>query len=284
MGMMSTGIHKKACVSDIAGIMEEIAPACLAETWDNCGLQVGASQWSVDKIWVALDPLVEVIEAAGRHGVDLVITHHPLIFKSLKSIDLNSYEGKVIACALRSHTAVFAAHTNLDSTADGINDVLAGRIGLEDTKPLLAAAPCDAGDREPAAPIGLGRIGMIASPMPVREWARQLKKRLGLAHVKIAGNLDRTVHRVAVCSGSGSSLMDTFLSSDADVYVSGDLRYHDARAVEDSGRAFVDIGHFASEHLIIDPLVRKLKAAVEQAGWDIGIEPCSIESDPFSIM
>jgi dinuclear metal center YbgI/SA1388 family protein len=284
MGMMSTGIHKKACVSDIAGIMEEIAPACLAETWDNCGLQVGASQWSVDKIWVALDPLVEVIEAAGRHGVDLVITHHPLIFKSLKSIDLNSYEGKVIACALRSHTAVFAAHTNLDSTADGINDVLAGRIGLEDTKPLLAAAPCDAGDREPAAPIGLGRIGMIASPMPVREWARQLKKRLGLAHVKIAGNLDRTVHRVAVCSGSGSSLMDTFLSSDADVYVSGDLRYHDARAVEDSGRAFVDIGHFASEHLIIDPLVRKLKAAVEQAGWDIAIEPCSIESDPFSIM
>lgn len=282
--MMSTGIHKKACVSDIAGIMEEIAPACLAETWDNCGLQVGASQWSVDKIWVALDPLVEVIEAAGRHGVDLVITHHPLIFKSLKSIDLNSYEGKVIACALRSHTAVFAAHTNLDSTADGINDVLAGRIGLEDTKPLLAAAPCDAGDREPAAPIGLGRIGMIASPMPVREWARQLKKRLGLAHVKIAGNLDRTVHRVAVCSGSGSSLMDTFLSSDADVYVSGDLRYHDARAVEDSGRAFVDIGHFASEHLIIDPLVRKLKAAVEQAGWDIAIEPCSIESDPFSIM
>jgi putative NIF3 family GTP cyclohydrolase 1 type 2 len=130
----------------------------------------------------------------------------------------------------------------------------------------------------------LGRIGMIASPMPVREWARQLKKRLGLAHVKIAGNLDRTVHRVAVCSGSGSSLMDTFLSSDADVYVSGDLRYHDARAVEDSGRAFVDIGHFASEHLIIDPLVRKLKAAVEQAGWDIAIEPCSIESDPFSIM
>ena len=78
--------------------------------------------------------------------------------------------------------------------------------------------------------------------------------------------------------------MDTFLSSDADVYVSGDLRYHDARSVEHSGRVFVDIGHFASEHLIIDPLVRRLKAAVEEAGFDIAIEPCSIESDPFSIM
>jgi GTP cyclohydrolase I len=130
----------------------------------------------------------------------------------------------------------------------------------------------------------LGRIGKIASPMPVAEWVRELKKRLGLAHVKTAGNLDRTIHRVAVCSGSGSSLMDTFLSSDADVYVSGDLRYHDARTVEDRGRVFIDIGHFASEHLIIDPLVRKLKAAVEATGWDIAIEPCAIESDPFSIM
>ncbi len=282
--MMSTGIQKKACVSDIAAIMEAIAPAFLAETWDNCGLQVGASQWPVDKIWVALDPLVEVIEAAGQHGVDLVITHHPLIFKSLKSIDLNSFEGKVIACALRSQTAVYAAHTNLDSTADGINDVLADRLGLMETEPLLAAAHYVAGDGDPTAPIGLGRIGTIASPMPVKEWARQLKKRLGLAHVKLAGNLDRAVHRAAVCSGSGSSLMDTFLSSDADVYVSGDLRYHDARSVEESGRAFIDIGHFASEHLIIEPLVRKLRAAVEAAGWDVAIEPCSIESDPFSIM
>jgi GTP cyclohydrolase I len=282
--MMSTGIQKKACVSDIAGIMEEIAPAFLAETWDNCGLQVGASQWPVEKIWVALDPLVEVIEAAGQHGVDLVITHHPLIFKSLKAIDLNSFEGKVIACAIKSQTAVYAAHTNLDSAADGINDVLAGRIGLQETEPLQAAAHYADSHGDPADPIGLGRIGKIASPMPVAEWVRELKKRLGLAHVKTAGNLDRTVHRVAVCSGSGSSLMGTFLGSDADVYVSGDLRYHDARTVEESGRAFVDIGHFASEHLIIDPLVRKLKTAVEAAGWDIAIEPCSIERDPFSIM
>lgn len=279
--MMNTGIQKKACIADIAGIMEEIAPASLAEAWDNCGLQVGASQWPVEKIWVALDPLLEVIEAAGQRGVDLVITHHPLIFKGLKRIDLNSFEGKVIASALRSQTAVYAAHTNLDSAADGINDVLACRIGLQSTTPLLESAHYDKGAGEPSAPVGLGRIGMIASPMPVKEWAGRLKQQLRLEHIKIAGNLDRPVHRVAVCSGSGSSLMDTFLSSDADVYVSGDLRYHDARIVEDSGRAFVDIGHFASEHIMIDTLVGKLMAAVEKTGWDISVEPCSIESDPF---
>jgi dinuclear metal center YbgI/SA1388 family protein len=281
---MNTGIKNKALVSDIAEIMEKIAPASLAEEWDNCGLQVGASHWVVEKIWVALDPLVEVIEAAGRHGVDLVITHHPLIFRGLKRIDLDSLEGKVIASAVGSQTAVFAAHTNLDSASDGINDVLAGRIGMQNTAPLLESDHHDMGDVDASASVGLGRIGGIATPMPVKAWVETLKSQLGLEHVKVAGNLDRMVRRVAVCSGSGSSLMDTFLSSKADVFVSGDLRYHDARAVEESGRAFVDIGHFASEHLMIDALVCQLKAAVEKSGWDILIEPCSIESDPFRIM
>jgi len=279
----NTNTKNKACVSDIAGIMEQIAPVSLAEEWDNCGLQVGAADWIVDKIWVALDPLLPVIEAAVKHDADLVITHHPLIFRGLKRIDLDTFEGKVIATALGNKTAIYAAHTNLDSAVDGINDVLAGRIGLINTTPLLAPKfPSD--DMESAGSEGLGRIGETVSSMPVKDWAQELKQRLGLAHITVAGNLDRMVHRVAVCSGSGSSLMDSFLHSDADVFVSGDLRYHDARAVEECGRAFVDIGHFASEHLMIDALVKKLKSAIEKTGWKIQIDACSIERDPFEIM
>jgi GTP cyclohydrolase I len=155
---------------------------------------------------------------------------------------------------------------------------------LQNTEPLLASTQYEGEDDDGAAQVGLGRIGTIPSPMSVRAWTKTLKQRLGLERVKVAGNLDRVVQRVALCSGSGSSLMDRFLSTDADVYVSGDLRYHDARIVEDSGRAFVDIGHFASEHLIIDALVSNLKAAVEKSRWNILVEPCSIESDPFSIL
>ena len=280
---MNTSNQNRPCVADIAEIMEQIAPLSLAEEWDNCGLQVGASQWTVDKIWVALDPILPVIEAAAQHDVSLVITHHPLIFKGLRRIDLDTFEGRVIATALRNNTAVYAAHTNLDSAADGINDVLAERIGLQHTTPLLAPVyPIDEDDS--SSQVGLGRIGDITPPIPVKAWAKKVKHQLGLAHVRTAGNLDRIVHRAAVCSGSGSSLMDTFLNSDSDVFVSGDLRYHDARIVEDSGRAFVDIGHFASEHLMIDALVEKLKAETDKSGWDVRIEPCSLESDPFELM
>lgn len=280
---MNTASKHKALVADIVDIMEEIAPGSLAEEWDNCGLQVGAPQWIVEKIWVALDPLPPVIEMAGRHDVDLVITHHPLIFKGLKRIDLDTFEGKVIDTALRKQIAVYAAHTNLDSAADGINDVLAERIGLHDTIPLVSSQ-AGVGDDVPSAAVGMGRIGDTVSPLPVKEWALTLKKALGLEHIKVAGNLDKMVRRVAVCSGSGGSLLGDFLSSDADVYVSGDLRYHDARTVEDSGRAFVDIGHFASEHIMIDAVVKKLTVAVESSGWNIQIEPCTIERDPFEIM
>ncbi len=280
---MSAENKNKARVSDITEIMEQIAPVALAEEWDNCGLQVGAPHWGVDKIWVALDPLLPVIEAAAQQDVNMVITHHPLIFRGLKRIDTDTFEGKVIATALRNNIAVYSAHTNLDSAVDGINDVLAGRIGLKKTTPLLAHAISD-DDEGYAGAVGLGRIGEASSSLPVKDWAQDLKQRLGLEHVKVAGNLDRVVRRVAVCSGSGASLMDTFMNSDADVFVSGDLRYHDARAVEDSGRAFVDIGHFASEHIMIDALVQQLNAAIELAGLNIQIEPCSIESDPFEIL
>lgn len=280
---MSTDHKHQTRVSDIVEIMEQIAPIALAEEWDNCGLQVGAFHWAVEKIWVALDPLPEVIESAVQHGVNLVITHHPLIFKGLKRIDADSFEGKVITTALRNNLAVYSAHTNLDSAADGLNDTLAGRIGLQNTIALVPSTfPTDSVDF--SEPVGLGRVGDITSTMPVKAWAQDLKQRLGLAHVKVAGNLDRMVQRVAVCSGSGSSLMDSFIDSDADVFVSGDLRYHDARAVEDSGRAFVDIGHFASEHMMVDALTQKLKDAIEKYGWEIQIESCSIESDPFEIM
>jgi dinuclear metal center YbgI/SA1388 family protein len=274
-------------VADMVGLMEKIAPAFLAASWDNCGLQVGDLHWPVKKVWVALDPLFSVIDAAAEQDVDLVITHHPLIFRPLRNIDLARPEGKIIAAALNSRTAIYAAHTNLDSTRDGINDVLARKIGLDRLVPLV---PLDAAETSATAissaigAMGMGRVGRLNPPATVSDLAQKIKKELGLARVKVAGRTDGMVGKVAVCSGSGGSLLDDFLVSGAEVFVTGDIRYHDARAVEDTGRALIDIGHFASEHIMIDMLCNLLGSAVAKAGWDVRIEACGLEQDPFELL
>ncbi len=282
---MNTQAKETVRLEDVARLLEKIAPAHLAEDWDNCGLQVGSTQWKIKKIWVALDPLLPVMEEAARHQVDMLITHHPLIFNPLKRIDLETPEGKVIAAALENRIAVYTAHTNLDIAAGGINDLLAQKIGLHHLVPMVEAKTGNNSD-EPvdAMGVGIGRIGQLEPPRSLHQWIVDIKKSFGLQKVRVAGNLDQVIQRAAVCSGSGGSLLSDFLNSDAQVFVSGDLRYHDARAVEDAGRAFIDIGHFASEHIILDKLEKKLGSAVENLNWNVQIESCKIEKDPFELV
>lgn len=277
---------QKTTVDDIIAVIEQIAPLDLAEQWDNCGLQVGSRSQQVKKVWVALDPLLPVVDAAAHQGIDLIITHHPLLFRSVKSLDLESAIGKVIAIAVDHRIALYAAHTNLDSAHHGINARLADLVGLSGLEPLL---PADvdyrhALERGEAPQTGLGRIGWLDPPQTVGKLVEPIKRCLNLTSVRIAGDAHLKVRRAAVCSGAGSSLMEAFLSSDAQVYISGDLRYHDARAVEEAGRALIDVGHFASEQIVIDSLVDQLRQAAKSAKWGVSIEPCRLELDPFRIV
>lgn len=282
-GTLDTQEKQNICVTDIVRLMEKMAPPSLAEEWDNCGLQVGAGDWPVRKVWVALDPLFSVMEEAARQQIDLVITHHPLIFKPLHRIDVQNGVGKVIASAITSKTAIYAAHTNLDSVHEGINDLLADKIGLQRLSPLLPFKDRSAEDAHGTGEqmAGLGRIGVMDPPVPLRRLALEIKDRFGLGTLKVAGDEHLEVRHVAVCSGSGGGLMDAFLKSEAQVYVSGDLRYHDARSVEETGRALIDVGHFASEQIIIQALVEKLDAAFQTARWNVDVSACQMEQDPF---
>jgi len=125
-----------ATLSDIIKIMDLIAPVKLAEKWDNSGLQIGDVGWPVRAIMVALDPAPVIVETACRKKKDLLITHHPLIFKPLSKIDLSSPMGDIINKAIQNRLALYTAHTNLDSAAGGINDIIAERIGLKKLKAL----------------------------------------------------------------------------------------------------------------------------------------------------
>lgn len=279
-------------VGDIIRIAEELAPRELAESWDNVGLQVGSREWPVNSIWVALDPLPQVVTAACQADVDLLITHHPLIFKPLKSIDCTTPAGYIIQSALQHRMTIFSAHTNLDSATDGVNDTLARRVGLHHLSVLKQEAHDtgrivvndDLDEQEPVAVQGLGRTGDLSRTTTLASLAGEVKKSLGLKSVAIAGDPDLPVDKVALCSGSGASLLGDFFASSAQVYISGDLRYHDARDVEMAGRGLIDIGHFASEHLIVGVLAGKLAERLDKSGADVSVEACRLEEDPFKTL
>ena len=261
-------------VADIIRILEELAPRQLAEDWDNSGLQVGSMQWPVKKVWVSLDPSPPVIQAACKQNVSLLVTHHPLIFRPLKSIDCSHYLGKSIQLAVEHRLCIFSVHTNLDKTDSGLNDMLAERIGLRDVTVL------DSHDGS----LSFGRIGELARSSSVEALAESVKGALNIEYVRVAGDLKQEVSKVLVCSGSGSGLLQEFLASDAHVYLSGDLRYHDALEVSHAHRAMIDIGHFASEHIMVDALAHLL--STELAAVDAAVEVIAYEKekDPFVLL
>ncbi len=360
-------------VSDIIDVLDSLAPRVLAAEWDNVGLQMGDPGRTVKTIWIALDPTYQVVKAACRQKVDLLVTHHPLIFKPLQSLNFRTPEGSIIDLAVRHHLAIFAAHTNLDSALGGINDILAGRVGLYDLKPLAPAkepqrfkmvihAPrevepqitrvlfqtrsetghplkgqssvmpangivanrdtgkilhedqmrieIEVGPDELAPVIkalaefqpdhqtgydlypliapdqeaGIGRVGALESASDLKSLARMIKKKLKLQHLKFAGNPVLSVKKVAVCSGSGASLLADFFASGAQVFISGDLRYHDAREVEASNLGLLDIGHFPSEHLIVQVLTERLAGIFADSKMNLTVKACDLEKDPFSVL
>ena len=277
----------QATVAQVIEIMDRLVPPWLAEDWDKVGLQIGDPQLPVKRVWVALDPGAEVIEAACKDKVDLLITHHPLIFRPLTSIDFGTPGGSIIQMAAQHHLAIFAAHTNFDIVSDGVNDILAQRLGikhLEILQPIKVKAPAQKEVSSSATAekaYGIGRLGVLDRPSSLKALVSMVKKKLKLNVVKVAGDPKMKISRVALCSGSGSSLVPAFLSSEAEVYISGDIHYHNARDAESVQRAIIDIGHFASEHLMVEALAQRLQQLLVEAGMSAKIKACTIEKDPF---
>jgi dinuclear metal center YbgI/SA1388 family protein len=266
-------------LSNIIQILEEIAPPVLAEDWDNVGLQIGDARSEVRSIWVALDPSLDVVTAACEAEVDLLVTHHPLFFRPLRRIDVQSPLGEIIEMAIRHHVAVYSMHTNLDATRDGLNDWLARRLGLRRLRPLASIDRTAHRQHN-----GIGRVGTLAGTMTLKDLALDVKQRLNIGGIRIAGNTKLRVKRVALSTGSGGSLLDHFLASNAEVFISGDLRYHEARDIEAARRGLIDIGHFQSEHLITVELVQRLRRALGGCDPQIRVEACCLEKDPFILV
>jgi dinuclear metal center YbgI/SA1388 family protein len=266
---------------DILELLNNIAPFDIAEDWDNSGLQVGNLNWEVQKVMIGLDVSMSLMMAAKQGNCDLVLTHHPLMIQPEKSINFNRMPGRAIEIAAKNNISIVSAHTNLDKARDGLNDYFATKIGLETTKVFFRDGPLPVTTDEM---IGLGRIGYLESPTPLNKLVLQIKEKLNLNHLRVTGDMNLPVTCVAICTGSGGSLVDEFLKSRAEVYITGDIKYHEARQVEERSKGLIDVGHFGSEHMAIDLMFDKLGKAIQKAGLNIGIEKFKKERDPFIIV
>jgi dinuclear metal center YbgI/SA1388 family protein len=263
-------------VADILAVMERIAPKASAEPWDSVGLAAGHPDWPVKKIWVALDPLEDVLEEAARQGANLLVTHHPLFFTPIQSLNLASTLGRIVEMAITKKIAIFCAHTNLDKADQGVNAALAEALGLGQCQVL---APEDAAGGEKQS--GMGLVGELSAQTTLADFAQKVKKALAADSVRMVGDKAAPVSRVAVCGGSGSSLLPKFFESNAHVFVTGDIRYHDALLVLEKGRSLLDAGHFATERVVVKPLARLLGQELAKTWPEVAVCAHDKQKDPF---
>lgn len=339
---------------DLMHLMDTWAPKDLAESWDHPGLQVGNPEEPVKKVLIALDVTAENVDYAASHGVTMIISHHPFLFKSIHTLDLTSWRGAIIGKLITNHIVSFAAHTNLDTARGGVNDALAGALDLHDladfvpekTYPMMkvaAYAPFvkakefhyrvkerypDMGksfylldDFDDAARVGkmefnvpsekldilleemknicgpihydvyelknggrresMGRIGHLPRPMTGLEALAHVKKCLGIPDLRYAGNPDRTVETVAVLGGAGSEFASLAKAKRADLYVTGDLKYHEAQDAAGMGLLIADGGHFYTERVIVPVLADRIRKAAAEKGWDLEVLEDSGAKDIF---
>lgn len=237
-------------LKDILTFLERLAPWELAESWDNVGLMVGNPEQKVKGILVALDPSLAVLDEAIENKTNTILTHHPLIFHPLKSINSSTPLGVFLKKALTHDIAVISCHTNLDVTENGVSDALADRIGLKNTKPLLASTP--------NSMQGFGKIGRLDTPMNGSDFLQFVAKKLRLSSLPVAGKIPQTVTIAAVCGGSGSDLAETAVQGGAQVYITAEVKHATARWAEENNLCIIDGGHFPTENIIISRLVNHL--------------------------
>ena len=239
-------------VGDVLKFVEQLAPAHMKESWDNVGLLCGDGRKSVKKILVALDPFEHVCREAARLGADLIVTHHPLIFQGLKSVTAETSIGRSIMALCAGGIAAVNAHTNLDCTPGGVNDVLARTLGLRDIAVLRPSGTTEEGE-----PWGLLRVGSYSAEL--EEFLEHVKRRLGAPGLRYVSG-GKPVRRVAVGGGAcGGALLEAYCAG-CDTFVTADVKYNQFWDANDLGMNLIDAGHFATENPVVAVLAEKLRA------------------------
>ena len=233
---------------EIIKLMNQWASPELIDSWDNTGFQIGNDEKEIRKILIALDLDSKVLEKAICENYQMIITHHPLIFKPVKSITTLEPKGNLIYNIIKNEIVIYNAHTNLDQAKGGVNDELARLLGLKNTKTLYQTSINE------TEIFGYGKIGEIEE-INLMDYVKFIKEKLDIDYLTIYGNSDRKINRVSVCGGGGSDFIYNAYEEGACIYITGDIKYHDAQLADELGITLIDAGHYHTEKVIL-PVIK----------------------------
>ena len=265
-------------VADCIARLEDLAPPALAEAWDNTGLLIGDRAAVVTRVLTCLTLTPDVAREALDAQVNLIVTHHPVLFQPVQRLTTETSEGAMLQELIRARIAVYSAHTAYDSASDGINTQIARRLGLVDVVPLRPAAIITAGSGSAAGPLaGGGRHGRLVMPQSLGELTRLVQQALSARGVHYVGDAGRIVTRVAIACGAAAEFLADATRGGCDVLITGEARFHACLEARTSGVALILPGHYATERPAMEQLAERI------AGDWPGVEAWAsrVETDPL---
>ncbi|EPI55865.1 Nif3-like dinuclear metal center hexameric protein [Gardnerella vaginalis] len=253
-----------ATLVDVVRVLEDLYPLNLAESWDNPGLIVGNPTDKVNKIVCLSDPTLEAVEESCKMGADLIVSHHPLFFRSVHEVSGLSVRGKIVQTLIENHCGLWVGHTNADAAFRGVAAAAASAFGLKDLHPLVPASNNDTS-------LGLGRVGVLEQKITLKEFAMRVFNALPTTKlgVQVCGDINAIVSKIAVLPGSGDSLFDEVRACGADVYVTSDLRHHPAT---DAYEQAIYESQLANSNIIKPMLINTPHSAIESLWFKYAVQ------------
>lgn len=261
-------------VREITQVIENFAPVHLAEHWDNVGLLVGSYDAPISKVLFTLDVDEAVINEAVEQEVDLIIAHHPLIFRGQKSMVEHDVLQKNVITLIKNDIAVYASHTNVDNAPKGMNKWLADALKLERATILQEMGTWQ------EESFGTGQVGQLKEAMRLIDFVDYASQCLTTHGVRYVGDPDKIVQKVALCGGSGVGFYEDALKHRADVYITGDIKYHEAQDMLAKGLCAVDIGHYV-EAVFKEKMYDIYEQWKKENSCDVTFVISQVNTDPF---
>lgn len=260
---------------DLIYELESIAPSASQAEWDNSGIQIAVRSPGVKRVMTALEITDEIVTEAIEKEVDVIVTHHPLIFGSLSSIDRASIEGQYILDLIKNNISVYSSHTPFDKCTGGNNDLLAEELGLEDVDGFTV------NEGGILVKDMTGRVGKLPEPLSLDELADILADAISSdrSSFRIVGELSESIQTVALCTGAGAEFIETAVDNQCDVLITGDVKYHDAQKARSTGLCLIDGGHYGTEKSFAANMAGKLR---ERIGDLVEIIEAETDIDPFT--